>query len=102
MNRTEFASEVYNIVKEIPEGCVVTYGQIARLIGKPQCSRMVGQAMSHAPKELHLPCHRVVNSQGKLVPEWKEQQVLLEREGISFKRSGRVDLLKNVWKEVVI
>lgn len=42
---------------------------------------MVGQALSHAPEEQHLPCHRVVNSQGRLVPGWQKQKELLEKKG---------------------
>ena len=42
---------------------------------------MVGQALSHAPKEEDLPCHRIVNSQGRLVPSWQKQKELLEKEG---------------------
>ena len=68
MNRTTFLQDVYSVVAAIPEGCVVTYGQIASLVGRSQCSRMVGQAMHNVPEELHLPCHRVVNSRGRLVP----------------------------------
>lgn len=64
MDRHLFYREVYDIVKEIPEGRVVTYGQIAYLVGKPLCSRMVGQALFHVPEDLPLPCHRVVNSCG--------------------------------------
>ena len=77
MDRAQFYKEVYSIIKEIPYGNVSTYGKIAQLIGKPQCSRMVGQALSHAPEEQHLPCHRVVNSQGRLVPGWQKQKELL-------------------------
>ena len=47
--KADFYTEVYNIVKEIPEGNVVTYGQLAKLARRPQCSRMVGQAMFNAP-----------------------------------------------------
>ena len=46
----------------IPPGRVVTYGQIAYLVGRPQCSRMVGHAMHDVPDGMCLPCHRVVNS----------------------------------------
>ena len=84
--KADFYTEVYNIVKEIPEGNVVTYGQLAKLARRPQCSRMVGQAMFNAPRELNLPCHRVVNSQGRLAPNWTEQRELLEKEGIAFKK----------------
>ena len=76
------------------EGCVVTYGQIASLVGRPQCSRMVGQAMHNVPEDLHLPCHRVVNSRGRLVPGWTEQRSLLENEGVRFKANGFVDMKK--------
>lgn len=70
MYKEEFQQEVYNVVAAIPPGRVVTYGQIAYLIGKPQCSRMVGHAMHNVSAELRLPCHRVVNSQGRLAPFW--------------------------------
>ena len=102
MNKNEFIIGVYDIIKEIPRGSVVIYGQVARLLGKPQCSRMVGQAMSRAPKELHPFCHRVINSQGRLVPGWEEQRNLLEKEGITFKKNGCVDLKKHNWREVAI
>lgn len=102
MDKNSFSQEVYDVVRQIPEGCVISYGQIARLIGRPQCSRMVGQAMFHAPEELHLPCHRVVNSQGRLVPSWEDQRSLLEKEGITFRKNGYVDLSKHEWKEVII
>ena len=94
--KADFYTEVYNIVKEIPEGNVVTYGQLAKLARRPQCSRMVGQAMFNAPRELNLPCHRVVNSQGRLAPNWTEQRELLEKEGIAFKKNGCVDLKKHI------
>ena len=102
MDKNTFSQEVYDVVRQIPEGCVISYGQIARLIGRPQCSRMVGQAMFHAPENLHLPCHRVVNSQGRPAPFWEEQRSLLEKEGITFRKNGCVDLSKHEWKEVII
>ena len=56
MDKTSFGEEVYSVVASIPPGRVLTYGQIAYLIGKPQCSRMVGQAMHNAPEGQNLPC----------------------------------------------
>lgn len=97
MDRAQFYKEVYSITKEIPYGNVFTYGKIAQLIGNPQYSRMVGQALSHAPKEEDLPCHRVVNSQGRLVPSWQKQKELLEKEGITFKRNECVNMSKHLW-----
>ena len=98
MNHDAFLQDVYSVVAAIPEGCVVTYGQIASLVGWSQCSRMVGQAMHNVPEELHLPCHRVVNSRGRLVPGWTEQRVLLENEGVRFKANGFVDMKKSQWE----
>jgi len=98
MNRTTFLQDVYSVVAAIPAGCVVTYGQIASLVGRPQCSRMVGQVMHNVPEELHLPCHRVVNSRGRLVLGWTEQRVLLENEGVRFKANGFVDMKKSQWE----
>ena len=97
MTRKEFYTRVYQIVKEIPRGKVATYGQIALMLGKPQCSRRVGQALHYAPDQADLPCHRVVNSKGGLVPHWVEQKDLLLKERVTFKNSGCVDLKKHLW-----
>ena len=94
--RENFYTEVYSIVSEIPHGKVITYGQIAVLTGWPRNSRMVGQAMSKAPAG--LPCHRVVNGQGRLVPGWEEQRVLLEAEKVVFRKNGCVNLEKSGWR----
>lgn len=93
----EFYPEVYDIVRQIPEGNVMTYGQIARLLGRPQNSRLVGQALQNVPQPLCLPCHRVVNSQGRTAPGWEEQKSLLAAEGVSIKTNGCVDLKKHQW-----
>lgn len=98
MKREEFFDIVYKIVMDIPPGSVATYGMIAFLSGKPQRSRMVGQALHHATDALSLPCHRVVNCQGRLTPGWLEQKQLLINEGIKFKENGCVDLKKYLWK----
>lgn len=92
-----FFIEVYSVVAAIPYGKVLTYGGIARLIGRPQNSRMVGQAMWSAPEGLKLPCHRVVNSSGRAAPHWPQQRGLLEGEGIVFKPNGCVDMKKYLW-----
>lgn len=94
--REDFYAEVYSIVSEVPSGKVITYGQIALLIGRPQNSRLVGQAMANAPSG--IPCHRVVNSQGRLVPGWDEQRVQLEAERVVFRKNGCVNLGKSGWK----
>lgn len=96
-NRDDFFQEVYALVKEIPAGSVLTYGQIASLIGHPSSARRVGQALFHAPSEALLPCHRVVNSQGRLALFWEDQRRQLEEEGVTFKKNGCVDMKKHVW-----
>ena len=97
MNKREFANKVYEIVRDIPRGYVATYGMIAFLCGYPRRSRMVGQALHHAPDFLNIPCHRVVNFQGRLAPGWTEQKQLLAHEGIRFKENGCVDLKQHLW-----
>lgn len=94
----KFYTEVYAIVKEIPCGKVMTYGQIARLAGQPQHARLAGQALRNTPEFLLLPCHRVVNSGGKLAPHWEEQRELLQNERVAFKKNGCVDLKKCLWE----
>ena len=93
-----FFREVYEIVQAVPRGCVSTYGAIAALLGMPQCSRLVGRALKTVPPGLSVPCHRIVNASGRLVPGWEEQKELLLEEGILFKSNGCVDLKKSLWK----
>lgn len=92
-----FRKEVYEVVSQIPVGKVSTYGGIALLLGVPQCSRMVGCALKEVPDELSIPCHRVVNSAGRLVPGWVEQKQLLLAEEVSFKANGCVNLKEHLW-----
>ena len=94
MDRDTFQTEIYDIVREIPEGQVVTYGLLARLLHAPQSARRVGRALRDAPARLGLPCHRVVNAQGRTAPCWPEQRRLLEAEGVPFLPDGRVDMEK--------
>lgn len=81
----QLKTDVYNIVAQIPRGKVVTYGDIARLSGHPNLSRLVGHVLATVPSSLHLPCHRVVNASGRLAPHWPEQRQLLEAEGVVVK-----------------
>lgn len=89
--------EILSVVEEIPEGCVATYGQIARLIGRDKNSRLVGKVLSMAEYYGDYPCHRVVNHAGRLVPGWLEQRLLLEAEQVVMKDDSHVDLKKCQW-----
>lgn len=90
--------KIYSVVEEIPMGYVATYGQIARLIGKDRYARLVGRALKMAAMYGEFPCHRVVNHQGRLVPGWHEQKVLLLSEKITFKDDQHVDVKKHKWQ----
>lgn len=97
-----FADQVYGVVARIPRGKVITYGLIARMLGRRQSARYVGFALRHAPQG--LPCHRVVNHQGDMAPQdtfgsQAFQRALLRAEGITFLPNGRIDLKKHLWTE---
>lgn len=93
--------QVYALVRQVPPGMVTTYGTIARLLGNPRLSRVVGYAMSSCPYE-DVPCHRVVNRFGgfsdAFLPAGKDtQRMLLEMEGVPMTAEGLVDFSKCLW-----
>ena len=63
---TDFQRDVYDRLLGIEHGHVLSYGQVARDIGKPDMARAVGQAVGANPIPILVPCHRVVASDGKL------------------------------------
>ena len=86
----------------IPQGRVVTYGQIAAALGNPKLARAVGNALHRNPDGDKYPCYKVVSAQGKLSAHYafgglEEQRRRLERDGIAV-TNGRVDLKKFQWK----
>lgn len=89
-------ADVYDIVRQIPRGRVLTYGRIAELCGWPNHSRLVGRIMRTAP-DAQLPCHRVVNASGRLAPHFPAQASLLEAEGVRLSPSGKVPLKEYLW-----
>ena len=93
-----FGEDVLNIVSQIPCGKVTTYGHIAALAGWPSHSRMVGWRLRFSPEAESLPCHRVVNKEGRTAPGWGKQRVLLEAEGVLFKANGHVDMKRYLWE----
>ena len=94
--------KVYEIVKKIPEGRVATYGQIARLLGNPRYSRVIGYALHVNPSPDTIPCFRVVNRDGRTSPAFAfggqdVQKELLLSEGVEFLPNGNVDLSRFLW-----
>lgn len=94
--KDNFDEEVYSVVAMIPPGKVLSYGRIAELMGMPLNSRRVGAAMRGAPAE--LPCHRVVNSQGRTAPGCPSHIEMLAEEGVAFRRNGCVNMARHAWK----
>lgn len=99
-----FFERAYDVVRQIPEGRVASYGQVARMIGEPRKARYVGFAMHASPGVAGgVPCHRVVFADGSLAPGFAfggpgEQRRMLEDEGVSFLASGRVDMRACSWE----
>lgn len=107
-----FNTLVWEIVKQIPAGCVSTYGQIASMIPPPEgvdpllysrvAPRWVGRAMNAVPLWSEVPWQRVINSQGMIslpkgTAEADEQRALLEMEGVVFDEQGRVNFESVGW-----
>ena len=95
---------VYRLVRRIPRGQVVTYGQVAAILGQPRAARAVGQALRMMPRSLSriVPWQRVINSSGRIsfrgdIMRPELQRELLEDEGVEFDRSGKVDLKRVRW-----
>lgn len=98
-----FFERVYDVVRQIPHGKVTSYGAIAKAIGSPQSSRMVGYAMNASHTMDDVPAHRVVNRKGMLTGKHHFEgsnlmQQLLESEGIKVVENKIVDFEKHFWK----
>ena len=99
-----FFEQVYEVVRQIPEGRVASYGQIARLVGAPRKARFVGFAMHASPGMAGgVPCHRVVFKDGSLAPGFAFggpdiQKEMLREEGVLFADEHHVDLEACAWE----
>jgi len=117
-SNTDFQNQVYQFVGKVPGGKVTTYGEVAYLIqnskiknqnynSKVQINprflpRLVGFCL-HQNKDPKVPCHRVVDRNGRLAPNFafdgaKEQKRRLEAEGVKFVDEMHVDLAKSLWQ----
>ena len=102
MNRVDdktYRERVYEIVRQIPSGRVMTYGQIAEILGEGYTPRTVGYVM-HGADSQNVPWQRVINSQGacstgRMTMPVNLQQNMLESEGVVFR--GKCDLREYLW-----
>lgn len=100
LEQSDYRERVYQIVRRIPRGRVMTYGQIAELLGEGYTPRTVGFVMHASPSG--TPWHRVLNAQGacstgRVVLPQDKQQRLLELEKVIFDKTGRCDLQTFLW-----
>ncbi len=101
VNDQKYRQRVYAIVSEIPVGRVMTYGQIAEMLGEGYTPRTVGFVM-HAADTKEIPWQRVINSQGacstgRMTVPINLQQKMLEDEDVKFNEKGRCDLSLYRW-----
>ena len=101
-NNDNFFERVYEIVRQIPEGKVTSYGAIAKAIGAARSARMVGWAMNASHNLEDVPAHRVVNRNGMLTGKHhfdgtNLMQQLLENEGIKVVDNQIVDFNTHFW-----
>ncbi|WP_274654495.1 MGMT family protein [Paenibacillus humicola] len=93
---TPFTMRVIEIIRSIPEGAVMTYGQIAELAGSRRGARQVVRILHSSSRKYGLPWHRVVNSKGEIALQDEEgrrmQAMYLRDEGVPVDDRGRVDL----------
>ncbi len=91
-----FTTQVIEVISSIPEGKVMTYGQVARAAGSPRAARQVVRVLHSMSSKYNLPWHRVVNAQGEIALKDDEsfflQKMHLEAEGVTVGEDGRIDL----------
>lgn len=91
-----FTEKAISIIKAIPPGKVMTYGQVAAYAGSPRGGRQVARLLHSMSSKYDLPWHRVVNAQGQIVLQDPEarfaQQTFLQQEGVEVAVNGRIDL----------
>lgn len=91
----DFPNRVLDIIRAVPPGQVVTYGQVAALAGYPRRARHVGKALRNCPSD--VPWHRVLGAGGSVRLDPPQRQLeLLRGEGV-LTRTGRVSLKKYQW-----
>ncbi len=96
--KDKLSTRIIDIIKNIPKGKIMTYGQIAKLAGNPRAARAVSWVLHSSSKKYNLPWHRVINSKGKISIKskygYERQKQLLKKEGVEFDENEKVDLEK--------
>ncbi|MDP4108329.1 MAG: MGMT family protein [Bacillota bacterium] len=97
---TDFTEKVISIIKIIPEGHVMTFGQVASLAGSPRAARQVVRILHSLSRKHQLPWHRVINAKGEIgLKDIGEQKFLLEAEGVEVSQTGSISLEKYQYKK---
>ncbi len=104
MERESSFDKIYEVIRQIPEGKVAAYGQIAELAGNKRWARVVGYALHAVPSDSDLPCHRVVTKEGKISAAFgagteNRQAKLLREENVEVV-DGYVDMKKYQWRKI--
>ena len=102
VDRQARLERIYETIRDIPHGCVASYGQVAEIAGIPGGARRVGWALKHAPRGKELPWHRVITSSGRIAFEagsvqFEKQKKLLMQEDVAVV-AGRVDMRRYRWE----
>jgi methylated-DNA-protein-cysteine methyltransferase-like protein len=92
---------IFLVIAQVPEGCVITYGDVARLAGLGRAARLVGRVMSQLPDGTRLPWHRVIAAGGRIslpigTVSGNEQRARLRAEGVRI-HNDRVDIRRHGW-----
>lgn len=93
-----FTENVIDMIRKIPEGKVMTYGQIAKEAGNSRAARQVSWILHAMSKKHSLPWHRVINAKGEISLTGSEQEELLALEGVEKGLTGRIDLTIYRWE----
>ncbi|ANF95277.1 MGMT family protein [Paenibacillus bovis] len=92
-----FTERAVHIIRSIPAGKVMTYGQVAAAAGSPRAARQIVRILHSMSRKYRLPWHRVVNKYGEIAVKEEEssfeQRALLEEEGVIFNGERRIDLV---------
>lgn len=97
----EFTIQVIEIIQNIPQGKVSTYGTIAKMAGSPRGARQVVRILHTMTGKYNLPWHRVINSKGQIafseIEARENQAILLTKEGVEINENHRINLEKYMW-----